>query len=76
METVGMEDVRYKVSAQHTNARAYRHFYGHESRTPGMERGSRVATMLKTAVHRARGGAAVLAERVVRGLARMPTRGD
>ena len=68
-----MKDVRYKVSAQHTNARAYRHFYGQESRTPGMEGDSRVRTMLRTAIQYARGGAAMLAERVARGLTRTPT---
>jgi hypothetical protein len=71
-----MEDVRFKVTARHTNARAYRHFYCHESRTPGIEGGSRVATMLRTAVNYARCGAAVLAERVGRGLSRTPTDSD
>ncbi len=71
-----MDNVRYKVSAQHIHARAYRHFYGQESRTPGMEGGSRVGTMLRTAIHYARGGATALAERVVRGLSRTPTDSD
>jgi hypothetical protein len=68
-----MDDIRYKVSAQHTNARAYRHFYGQESRTPGMEGGSRAATLLRTVIHHARGGAALLVQRVARGLSRQPT---
>jgi hypothetical protein len=71
-----MEEVRYKVSAQHANPRAYRHFYGWESRAPGMEGGSRLAAMLRVAVHYARGGAAILAERVARGLSRTPTGSD
>jgi hypothetical protein len=28
-----MESARYRISAQHNNARAYRQFYGRESRT-------------------------------------------
>jgi hypothetical protein len=71
-----MEDVRYKVNAKHTNARAYRHFYGQEPRAPNMEGGSRVTTMLRIAIHYARGGAAMLAERVARGLSSTPTDSD
>ena len=32
-----MENARYRVSAQHNNARAYRQFYGRESRTVGSD---------------------------------------
>jgi len=28
-----MEDARYRIGAQHNNARAYRQFYGREART-------------------------------------------
>ena len=71
-----MGDVRFKVSAKRTNARAYRHFYGQESRAPAMESGSRVTTMFRTAIHYARDGAAMVAERVARGLSRKPTDSD
>jgi hypothetical protein len=71
-----MEEIRYKVSAQHANSRAYRHFYGQEPRAPGMEGRSGVTTMLGTAIHYARIGAAMLAERLARRLSRTPTDSD
>jgi hypothetical protein len=71
-----MGDVRYKVSAKHTNARAYRHFYGQESRAPAMEGGSRVASMFRTVVDRACGSAAMLAGRLARGFSRTPMDDD
>lgn len=33
-----MDDGRYRISAQHKNPRAYRQFYGRDSRTEGFER--------------------------------------
>jgi hypothetical protein len=38
-----------------------------------MEGGSRAATLLRTVIHHARGGAALLVQRVARGLSRQPT---
>jgi hypothetical protein len=32
-----MGGARYRISAQHNNARAYRQFYGRESRTEGYD---------------------------------------
>jgi len=32
-----MDGARYRISAQHNNARAYRQFYGRESRTEGYD---------------------------------------
>jgi hypothetical protein len=32
-----MDDVRYRVSAQRNNPRAYRQFFGKDSRVPGIE---------------------------------------
>jgi hypothetical protein len=32
-----MNGARYRISAQHNNARAYRQFYGRESRTEGFD---------------------------------------
>jgi hypothetical protein len=32
-----MDGARYRISAQHNNARAYRHFYGREPRTEAFE---------------------------------------
>jgi hypothetical protein len=32
-----MDGARYRISAQHNNARAYRQFYGRESRTEGSD---------------------------------------
>jgi hypothetical protein len=32
-----MEGARFRISAQHNNARAYRQFYGRESRTESSE---------------------------------------
>jgi hypothetical protein len=34
---VRMESARYRISTQHNNARAYRQFYGRESRTEGYD---------------------------------------
>jgi hypothetical protein len=37
-----MDGAKYRISAQHNNARAYRQFYGRESRTEGFHvRGAR-----------------------------------